>query len=55
MSRERQRPEQLIDLEHLKWNPSSFLVLNPDDAELRKLEMLRLLTPSAAVAPTSSS
>jgi hypothetical protein len=42
MSKERQRPKQPIDLESLKWDPTSFLVLNPGDETLRKLEMLRL-------------
>jgi len=49
MSEERQRPEQPIDLESLKWNPNSFLALNPDDEVLRKLEMLRLRHAGYAV------
>jgi hypothetical protein len=49
MSKERQRPEQPIDLESLIWDPNSFLVLNPDDETLRKLEMLRLRNAGYAV------
>jgi hypothetical protein len=49
MGEERQRPKQPIDLESLKWDPSSFLVLNPEDEVLRKLEMLRLHNAGYAV------
>jgi hypothetical protein len=49
MSKERQRPKQPIDLERLKWDPNSFLALNPDDEVLRNLEMLRLHNAGYAV------
>jgi hypothetical protein len=49
MSEERQSPKQPIDLESLKWDPTSLLILDPDDETLRKLEMLRLHNAGYAV------
>ena len=43
MSQKKRRSRrQAIDLEQLKQDPNSFLVLDPDDEALRKLEMFRL-------------